>query len=141
MLTEPDRRLVVGPGATALRHRLDPTAWVVLEELLLASTGPTDACTASVSVRVLAARLGLAKDTVARALVRLRATGLVIATHQARATGGAFATGAYRLAVPTDVLSLVTDVSDPGTRVTARSKIPTGRRHTEDATQLSLLAP
>lgn len=141
MPTEQVRRLVIGPGATALRHRLDPTAWTVLEELLLASTGPTDACTASVPVRVLAARLGLAKDTVARALVRLRAAGLVTSTQQARTSGGAFATGTYELMVPADAISRVTDIPDHGTRVTTRTKIPTGRRPTDDTTQLSLLSP
>ncbi len=67
-----ERHLVLTAESAELRCQLGPTAWVVLEELLLASTGNGDACRASVSVRSLASRLGLAKDTVARALIRLR---------------------------------------------------------------------
>jgi hypothetical protein len=41
----------------------------------------------------------LAKDTVARALVRLRRAGLVTAT-QTRSVSGVFTTGSYQLSVP-----------------------------------------
>jgi hypothetical protein len=99
MSTDPDRRVVVTGEAGVLRRRLGPTAWVVFEELLLASTGPTTACCASVSVRSLATSSGLAKDTVARALVRLRASGFVAVT-QSRSTGGVFAASNYELRVP-----------------------------------------
>jgi hypothetical protein len=89
--------------AGELRRRLGPTAWVVFEELLLASTGPATACCASVSVRSLAASSGLAKDTVARALVRLRAAGLVAVT-QSRSTGGVFAASNYELRIPPGIV-------------------------------------
>ena len=107
MSTDPDRRVVVTGEAGELRRRLGPTAWVVFEELLLASTGPTIACCASVSVRSLASSSGLAKDTVARALVRLRAAGLVAVT-QSRSTGGVFAASNYELRIP---LGIVLDES------------------------------
>ena len=83
------RRLVIGPRAARLRLELGPTAWVVLEELLARSVGPLGDCRASASVRSLATELGLSKDTVARAVVRLRRAGLVTAC-QARSTTGAF---------------------------------------------------
>ena len=86
MSPETDRCVVLGTDTAELRRRLGPTAWVVFEELLLASTGPNEACHASVSVRSLAARLGLAKDTVARALIRLRRVGLV-SNCQSRSRG------------------------------------------------------
>jgi DNA-binding transcriptional ArsR family regulator len=95
------RRVSIDVTATELRRRLGPTSWVVFEELLLASSGSSPRV-ASVSVRALAASLGLSKDTVARALVRLRRAGLVTA-HQARTTSGLFATGTYRLMIPESI--------------------------------------
>jgi len=102
MTTETGRRLVLGTDTAELRRRLGPTAWVVFEELLLASTGPNEACHASVSIRTLAARLGLAKDTVARAVIRLRRVGLV-SNCQSRSAAGTFSTGVYRLTVPNSI--------------------------------------
>ena len=93
------RSVVVGAAASELRRALGPTAWMVLEELLLGSTGPVDACVASVSVRALAASLGLAKDTAGRAIRRLRDAGLVTVTQQ-RTVAGIFDTGTYLIAVP-----------------------------------------
>ena len=97
-----ERRLVLTGESRALRRRLDPAAWMVFEELLLASTVTGDGCVASVSIRALADRLGLAKDTVARALGRLRRHGLVTA-HQSRTKAGVFATGSYLLTVPASI--------------------------------------
>ncbi len=57
-----------------MRARLGPTAWLVLEELLLRGDGRG---WVGEGVRGLAAGLGLDKDTVARGLRRLRAAGLV----------------------------------------------------------------
>jgi DNA-binding transcriptional ArsR family regulator len=99
MHPETGRRLEIDGGTLELRRRLGPTAWMVFEELLLTSAGPADACEAEVSVRALAARLGLAKDTVARALTRLRRADLVTVS-QSRTTTGVFATGRYRLHLP-----------------------------------------
>jgi DNA-binding transcriptional ArsR family regulator len=72
---------------------------MVLEELLVRSTGPADPCVAQVSVRALAASLGLAKDTVGRAIRRLRYAGLVTVAQQ-RTDAGIFDTGTYLIAVP-----------------------------------------
>jgi hypothetical protein len=117
MSTETDRRLVLDTETAELRRRLGPTAWVVFEELLLASTGPNETCHASVSIRTLAAQLGLAKDTVARALIRLRGTGLV-SNCQWRSKAGTFSTGNYQLTVPSSI------VFEDHSRVTS----PTTRR-------------
>ena len=100
MATEATMRfVVVGAAAGELRRALGPTSWVVLEELLLCSTGPADGCVAQVSVRALAASLGLAKDTVGRAIRRLRYAGLVTVAQQ-RTVAGIFDTGTYVIAVP-----------------------------------------
>ena len=101
MVSDGVRRVSIDVTAAELRRRLGPTSWVVFEELLLASSGSSP-CVASVSVRSLAASLGLSKDTVTRALVRLRRAGLVTA-HQTRTTSGLFATGTYRLMIPESI--------------------------------------
>jgi DNA-binding transcriptional ArsR family regulator len=130
------RRVVLDASSLELRRRLGPTAWVVFEELRLASAGPTDACEAEVSVRTLAARLGLAKDTIARALTRLRNAGLV-SVSQSRATTGVFATGSYQLHVSDAVT-----VSDHTTTPTPTALRSRARRSTTRSsgptTQLSL---
>lgn len=146
MSTDPHRRVVVSGEASELRRRLGPTGWVVFEELLLASTGPTTACCASVSVRSLAASLGLAKDTVARALVRLRAAGLVAVT-QSRSTGGVFAASNYELRIPPGIIVDPTPTSTPttaassGTNPTVRTNANRRRDRADDGVQLTLLAP
>ena len=93
------RSAVVGAAASESRRALGPTSWMVMEELLMRSTGPADACIASVSVRTLAASLGLAKDTVCRAIRRLRDAGLVTVA-QLRTVAGIFDTGTYLITVP-----------------------------------------
>jgi DNA-binding transcriptional MocR family regulator len=98
------RTIVLGPAAHELRRHVGPTAWVVLEEMLQRSTGDGDEVVAEVSVRALAASLELAKDTVARAMRRLRELRAIEAT-QARASGGSFDAGSYRITVPAVCLS------------------------------------
>lgn len=112
-----ERRIVLATDSAEWRRQLGPTAWVVFEELILASTETGDGCVASVSIRALAYRLGLAKDTVARALGRLRRAGLVTA-RQARTDTGEFTTGSYVLTIPASIT--VTD-HQPTTSSTSRS--------------------
>jgi hypothetical protein len=126
------RRLVIDAGSNELRRQLGPTGWVVFEELLLASTGPSADCHATVSVRALAGELGLAKDTVARALVRLRHAGLVSA-HQSRAASGAFATGGYTLTFPSSI-----DVDDHVPPAAPRVSRSRSRRQTSASTVAQL---
>jgi hypothetical protein len=97
--------LLIGPSSSRLRRSLTPTAWVVLEELLMCSTTAGDHRVARVSVRSLARSLGLAKDTVASAIRRLRAAGLVSGAQQ-RAVGGVFDTGVYVITIPPDLVSV-----------------------------------
>lgn len=136
MPTETVRRVVLDASSLELRQRLGPTAWVVFEELLLVSAGPADACEAEVSVRTLATRLGVAKDTIARALTRLRDAELV-SVSQSRATSGVFASGSYQLHVPDTVT-----VSDHTTAPTPAATRSASRRSTTHSsrptTQLSL---
>jgi DNA-binding IclR family transcriptional regulator len=83
------------------------------------------------SVRSLAVELGMNKDTVARAMVRLRHARLVTASDS-----GPFQPGVYRLTVAVDVLSL-SNVSP----AVATHRPPRSHRHpTASGTQLTLLA-
>ena len=113
MATEPSRRPVTtGPDAAKLRRHVGPTTWAVLEELLQRSTGEGDQVAATVSIRSLAVSLGLAKDTVARAVRRLRELGAIEAI-QARASSGTFEAGSYRLVVPAGFLSVALPSQPP----------------------------
>jgi DNA-binding transcriptional MocR family regulator len=104
---DPTRRtIVLGPKAHELRAYVGSTAWAVLEEMMQRSTGDGDHVVAQISIRSLASSLGLAKDTVNRAVRRLRDLG-VIAAVQARSESGFCEAGSYRLAVPVACLSVV----------------------------------
>jgi DNA-binding transcriptional ArsR family regulator len=120
-----ERRVVLTTESVELRRRLDPTAWVVLEQLLFESTGSGDVCEASVSVRSLATQLGLSKDTVARALSRLRRAGLVDG-FQSRSVTGVYATGRYALTIPTSIM--VDDRTPPAPPTTPSSTTSTATR-------------
>ena len=97
-----------------------------------AATGPADRLVAEVSIRSLAASLGLAKDTVTRAVRRLRDAG-VIEVEQRRSEHGVFQAGVYRLAVPTSCLAVVPTSTTPRSR-TAPTK---PRRRTSSTTPSS----
>ena len=137
-----DRRVVLTADSVELRRRLDPTTWMVFEELVLASSGPVDACRATVSIRSLASRLGLAKDTVARALGQLRRLGLVTA-QQSRTSTGAFATGCYTLTIPTSI-NFADHTPSPASTTTPPASRITRHHHTTRTTpdvQLTLPLP
>jgi len=136
MPTDSVRRIELDAASLELRRQLGPTAWVVFEELLLASTGTAQACEATVSVRALAARLGLAKDTIARALTRLRHAGLVTAA-QSRSTTGVFATGHYRLHIP-DSITLADHATAPSPITSRPTSRPHSTRPSRSTVQLSL---
>ena len=128
MTAEATRSIVVAFEVSALRRDLGPTSWMMLEELLLRSTGPADACVARVSIRALAASLGLAKDTACRAIRRLRDAGVVTVTQQ-RTVAGIFDTGTYLIAVPDCITLNAPSQSSP------RPRVRVDRRH---FSQLSL---
>jgi DNA-binding IscR family transcriptional regulator len=90
--------VIVGSAAREVVVHLGPVAWVVLERMAQQATADRDDLVVCASVRSLASEFGLAKDTVARAVHRLRCAGLV------QFVGDRFERGAYRLTVPPDVL-------------------------------------
>lgn len=121
MSAEPARlTIVVGPKAHELRRYVGPASWAVLEEMMQAATGPADRLVAEVSIRSLAASLDLAKDTVARAVRRLRDLG-VIAAEQPRSDRGVFQAGSYRLDVPPVCLAVQSPTTTPRARTTTKS--------------------
>ncbi len=123
------QRLVVGPAALAVVTRVGPASWVVLERLALSDRRHGDVAVVSASVRSLAAELGWAKDTVAHALARLRAEGIVELIAEQ------FQPSAYRLALPADALRVEYVVAPPrAPRASVQSAVPS-------AAQLSLLEP
>ena len=140
MAAEPTRRaIVVGPKGHELRRYVGAMSWVVLEEMMQAAAGPTDRLVAQVSIRTLAASVGASKDTVTRAVRRLRDLGVVDA-EQARSEAGSFRAGSYRLCVPAACLAL-----EPGSlpAEAAPAARPSPSRRTSSrrsADQLSLLS-
>ena len=135
MSNDPTRRpIVLGPRAHELRAYVGTTAWAVLEEMMQRSTGDGDQVVAQVSIRSLASSLGLAKDTVNRAVRRLRYLGVLVA-FRARSESGVFDAGSYRLAVPAACISVAcpsqSSVAPPAARPSSASRLS---RH------LSLLA-
>lgn len=105
MPADPLRRtIMLGPAAHELRRHVGPTTWVVLEEMLQRSTDDDGHVVAQVSIRSLASSLGLAKDTVTRAVGRLRDLGVIDAS-QTRSRSGVFEAGSYRVAIPAVCLS------------------------------------
>jgi hypothetical protein len=80
-----------------LRRRLGPVAWTVLEELVLIGDIRDGVLVADVSVRGLASRLGLSKDTVNRATIRLRRAGLLVLDGVEHDQRGRFSASSYRV--------------------------------------------
>lgn len=90
------RQLVLTDAARGLRRRLGPTAWTVLEELLLdAAAGKP--MVVETHVRRIAEGVGISKDTAARALRRLIALGVVTRRSGRDRESGCFGRSVYLL--------------------------------------------
>jgi hypothetical protein len=130
--------VLLGPAAHVLRRRVGATAWMVLEEMLEQSDIDADGLIAAVSVRSLAASLGVAKDTVHRATTLLRDLG-VIDPHQARTSSGGFAAGGYRLSIPTACLSILDAPSSSPSASSAKASRRRAPAASRASDQLSLV--
>lgn len=123
--------------ADETRRSLGPLAWAALEALVADSHPDDDAPVAAATVRRLAVRLGVAKNTAHRALVVLREAGF-LEPHQSRSTSGQFAAGAYRLSVAQSILCPIAELVAPsGPAQAVRSRA--ARRAPSPSRQLSLL--
>lgn len=101
---EPRVLLILGTLAPSLRRRIGPVAWVVLECLAEHAVVRGDVTVSCRSVRGLAGELDLSKDSVARALQRLRRDGLVAQVGD-RGDDGRFGRGHCVLSLPADVFA------------------------------------
>lgn len=108
-------RVLVGRGCRRARRSLDPTAWVVLEELVLAADLGAAGSTvlAPTSVRDLASQLGLSKDTVASALRRLANAGIVRRQDERDAGSGRFGHSRYVVDLTSTGIGLAAPHQDP----------------------------
>ena len=90
--------LTVTAQSRLWRRRLGPLAWAALEDLALAANHPERGSVTPVGVRDIASRVGVTKDTAARAVTALRAAGLVV-LQRVPAPDGRWRSG-YRLQLP-----------------------------------------
>ena len=97
--------LVLGSAAAELRRALGPVAWVVLESLAESSIDRSGVTVSEMSVRGLADEIGLANDTIARAVQRLLRARLV-SRIDARLIDGRFGHGCYVLDIPDDLFNV-----------------------------------
>ncbi len=101
-------RLVVDARSTDLRRRVGANAWVVLEELLLgAAVGTSGQVVSRATVRALAERTGLSKDTVARSLQRLRKADAFTVEPERHDDSGRFVSVLYVVDLETLPIELV----------------------------------
>jgi hypothetical protein len=119
----PDRLLTVSATAAEVRRELSPAAWLVLEQLALVIDDERVAVT---NTRVLAAELGMSKDTAARALRVLTGQRLVERIDGRDLATGQFGSVVYRV----DLAAAGLEVSTPPTTSTADERQP-GRRDSQ----------
>jgi hypothetical protein len=87
--------LVLTQGALAVRSMLEPTAWLVLEELALRAEHVDGQAVAEQSARTIAESVGRSKDAVARALRQLTDVGLIERAESRHGFSGRFTGGHY----------------------------------------------
>lgn len=128
-------QLIVDGRSVELRRRVGANAWVVLEELLLcASIDEPGHAVSRATVRALAERTGLSKDTVARSLQRLRRADAFTIESERHDDNGRFVAVRYLIDLTTLPLELLRTVEPPAS-ATARS----GVRRPAAPEQLSML--
>lgn len=116
------RRLVLTDAARGLRRQLGPTAWTVLEELLL-DAAEGESMLVETHVRRIAEGVGVSKDTAARALRHLIALGVVVRRSGRDPGSGCFGRSVYLLhleGIGGVVLVAGRAIGDGGTRLKSR---------------------
>jgi hypothetical protein len=109
--------LALSLASREVRRQVGFLAWAVLEDVALdAHHHPDGQLVAETNVRRVAAHLGIAKDTAARALVRLAGTGLVTRDDRGRGISGSFARSCYSIQLDVAIgLVHLEDASSPST--------------------------
>lgn len=87
--------LVLTERALAVRSALEPTAWIVLEELAMCAVHVEGQAVAEQSARTVADSVGRSKDAVARALRQLTDAGLIERGESRHGFSGRFTGGHY----------------------------------------------
>jgi DNA-binding IclR family transcriptional regulator len=118
-----------------LVRELGPTGWAILEVLRAHSRTVDGAAVVELSIRALAGEVGLSKNTVQRAVRRLRALGLLEA-RQARTASGTFAAGHYVLT--TAEATVNPSPVAPAARVRDRDRVTPSPHRSVRSVQLSL---
>ena len=129
--------LVIDASSATLGRRVGANAWVVLEELLLGATldeSTSGRAVAQATVRALATRTGLSKDTVSRSLHKLRCANIVATEALRHDDTGRFVSVRYVVDLAT--LPLIVRATEPETT----SPRPTRNRIANAPQQLSMLA-
>ncbi len=132
-------QLVLTDAVRGLRRRLGPTAWTVLEELLL-DAAHGESMVVETHVRRIAEGVGISKDTAALALRRLIAQRVVTRRSGRDPASGCFGRSVYVLhleRIGGVVLVAGHAVGDAGTRVKPR-RSGSRRAHSIDGPQGSL---
>lgn len=129
--------LVIDGTSTNLRRRVGANAWVVLEELLLGATIDETAsgqASTRATVRALAIRTGLSKDTVGRSLNKLRGANVVTTEALRHDNTGRFVSVRYVIDLATLPIVLRAVEPEPAPTVPARHRTSSAPQ------QLSMLA-
>lgn len=93
--------LVIDGRCRAVRRRLGPVAWALLEEAALAGSGRAPAAVrCELSVRSVVDAVGVGRAAASRALADLITEGALVPEPAARDAGGRFARTVYRLVLP-----------------------------------------
>ncbi len=87
--------LVLTEQALAVRTTLEPTAWIVLEQLAMRAIHVDGQVVAEQSARTVADSVGRSKDAVARALRQLTDAGLIERGESRHGFSGRFTGGHY----------------------------------------------
>ena len=134
------RRLIVDfDAASSVRHAVGPTAGFVLEALALeAPVGPS-LVEVACSSRTLGELLDLSKDTVARALRRLAATGIVERIDHRDTRSGRFEASLYRVDLAVAGLHVDSDAGRPTASADTSARQPRRVQPDLPHAQLSLL--
>lgn len=134
--------LLVGPECGPMRRSLDPTAWVVLEELVLNADARSSEITVCVpaSVRALASELGLSKDTVAAALRRLANAGIARREDERDGDSGRFGHSRYLVDLGSTGIGLVAPAQAPQPRTSDTVIAPADRPQASTAVEAAARA-
>ena len=129
--------LVIDARSGTLRRRVGASAWVVLEELLLGATldeSTSEQAVVLATVRALATRTGLSKDTVSRSLHKLRSANIVATEALRHDDTGRFVSVRYVIGL--SALPIVVRETEPEATSPRTPRI----RNSTAPQQLSMLA-